>query len=748
MKKTFKRLSVMIFIIFVNFLIINVFADNKPEVKEYVQTDNYSAVLYSDNKLYVWGTFGYGDTGVKNLIIENVTDIEENYDDTLMFVDTEKNLKVLYTNNTYNDETQEDEYNIVITDPIKTNVKELDDSHILTSDSKLYYYYYDRYDKGYVEKLVMNNVKEWDYNSSNDAYLLLDNDNKLYAYGTNIFGKKVNNGDDITLSPLLIGEDVREFSCTPYRNSNTDGNSYGNFYLTNGNELYVMSNELPYPKLLKNDVDKFLYNGYYIKDGKTYKINYRIENDNPQIYEEELLLNEELIMQANYYYDNTWYLTKEGNLYNYKLDKKYTNIKQIYKFQSDIIYVLNNDNELTNIKRQSIYDYDTSDYEDIYIENKVLENVKELIDEYTYVMEDETIYVKGNANYYDIADFNGNTSNKYKNFVVIKNLPNVSENISLAHISLDYNGKIDFVAGDTYDFYANLYPYNATNKDVVWESSNESVATVDEKGTITVIKEGKTKIKVKSTSSNLYDEVEIVVYPKNTGIEILGEDVITLNKYDEKLLKVKVTPDGVLNQKIKWTSDAGKDEDNNDIIKFYGKYQQYDQCYDGICPAEYDEVLFIAYKSGTYTITATTEDGLYSDSVTVKVEQGITSLGLNTSSNNVLGQTLYIYMAESPYMDLDVKVYPEDATDRELEYLSSDESIATVDESGRVTAKKSGKVAITYKAKNYDVERTINVLIFDKSVSTKLGDVDGDGIVDILDLVKLRRHVAGVEALQ
>ena len=72
----------------------------------------------------------------------------------------------------------------------------------------------------------------------------------------------------------------------------------------------------------------------------------------------------------------------------------------------------------------------------------------------------------------------------------------------------------------------------------------------------------------------------------------------------------------------------------------------------------------------------------------------------------------------------------------------------TTDESGRVTAKKSGKVAITYKAKNYDVERTINVLIFDKSVSTKLGDVDGDGIVDILDLVKLRRHVAGVEALQ
>ena len=38
-----------------------------------------------------------------------------------------------------------------------------------------------------------------------------------------------------------------------------------------------------------------------------------------------------------------------------------------------------------------------------------------------------------------------------------------------------------------------------------------------------------------------------------------------------------------------------------------------------------------------------------------------------------------------------------------------------------------------------------NILIFDKTISTKLGDFDGDDIVDILDVVKLRKHLAGVE---
>ena len=111
---------------------------------------------------------------------------------------------------------------------------------------------------------------------------------------------------------------------------------YGNFYLTNDNELYIMSNELPYPKLLKKNVSKFLYDKYYVSEGKTYQIDYYIENDLFNIRKDELILNEELIYVANdRFYGYYWYLTKDGNLYSKELNKSYNNIKQIYNDSSN-----------------------------------------------------------------------------------------------------------------------------------------------------------------------------------------------------------------------------------------------------------------------------------------------------------------------------------------------------------------------------------------------------------------------------
>lgn len=754
MKKIFKRLSVIIPTIIVSFFIINVFAGNKLEIKEYIKDSYYTAVLYSDNKLYFWGYLDYGEGQQQNIIVENVKDIIKIGYNELGIIDNENNFKMIYFDSIYNNETDSEEAVIEVTDTLRENAKEVDSTHLLTNDNKLYKYVFNRYasneENTYKEELVMNGVKEWSYNGSNGSYLLLDNSNKLYAYGRNIFGKKINDGEDITLSPILIAENIKEFSCDVYGYNNIEKNVYGNFYLTNDNELYIMSNELPYPKLLKKNVSKFLYDKYYVSEGKTYQIDYYIENDLFNIRKDELILNEELIYVANdRFYGYYWYLTKDGNLYSKELNKSYNNIKQIYNDSSNDynIYMLTKTNELIYLKISREFNYNTHNYEYVAYQNTMLNKVKKIIDTNTFIMEDEIIYIKGQGNY-DIADFNGTESINYKNFAVIKGLPNVPENINLSQINLNYNGKTDFVVGDTYDFYAELYPYNATNKELIWESSDENVATVTEKGTLTFISAGKTVIKVKSKSLNISDEIEITIHPKNSGIEILGGEEIKINKNKPALLKVKITPEGVLDQKIKWTSNAGKNEYNEDIIEFSGIYEEYYRCYEDVCPNSYDEVLIEANKSGTYIVTATTEDGLYSDTVTVNVEQGITSLSLNPDRNNMLGSTLYIYMSESNYMDLNVKIYPEDATDREVEYTSSDESIATVDNKGRITAKKSGKVAITYKAKNYDVKNTINVLIFDKSVSTKIGDVDGDGIVDILDLVKLRRHVAGVEAIQ
>jgi len=749
MKKIFKILSVFIIVI-CGFFVIKVLADNKPEVKEYIQTGYYSAVLYSDDKLYMWGTSSSSELQFVNTTVEGVTDIFRLDEGNLGIIDNENNLKVMYVDYYYINEEEGYKTEIITTDTLKSNIKKIDYNHLLTEDNKLYYYYFHSWgDENYNETLIMNDVKDWSYNSDNGSYLLLDNDDKLYAYGRNIFGKKINDGEDITLSPIPIAENVKEFSCNVYGDRYS---LYGNFYLTKDNKLYIMSNQLPYPKLLKENVDKFLYDNFYISDGGTYKIDYRIEDDSINIRTDEFMFDEELLETTNSYYsyyDEKFFLTENGNLYDYEYNKISSDVKQIYsnRYSSNMTYVVKNNGDLLMLNYVEYYNLDSHRYVSKIVESNLLTDVKEVYDESTFIMEDEIIYVKGSG-VYDIANFNGGLNVNYKNFVVIEGLPNVNENIVLSHINLNYNNKIEYVSGDTTDFYVELYPYNATDKDVIWSSSDESVAKVSQDGTLSFLNAGKATIKVESKSLDISDEVEIIVHPKNSGIEILGDKEITMDKSEEKLLKVKITPEGVLPQKIKWTSDAGEDKYGDDIIRFYGINEEYNYCYDDICPKSYDEIGFSVSQSGTYTITATTEDGLYSDSIKVNVVQGITSFGINPDYNNYLGGTLYIYMKESVYMDLNVKIYPEDATDKEIEYSSSDESIATVDSTGRVTAKKAGKVTITFKAKNYDVERSINVLIFDKTVDTKLGDVDGDGIVDILDVVKLRRHVAGVEALQ
>ena len=81
-------------------------------------------------------------------------------------------------------------------------------------------------------------------------------------------------------------------------------------------------------------------------------------------------------------------------------------------------------------------------------------------------------------------------------------------------ISLD-RSSISLDSADNYQLSAYIYPSTASNKNVVWESSDPSVATVDDNGMVTALKKGTTKITVKSTDgSNVSDSCTVTV--KNT----------------------------------------------------------------------------------------------------------------------------------------------------------------------------------------------------------------------------------------
>ncbi len=83
---------------------------------------------------------------------------------------------------------------------------------------------------------------------------------------------------------------------------------------------------------------------------------------------------------------------------------------------------------------------------------------------------------------------------------------------SYADDTLDYeddNSAMDFVneisVGDTYHLTVSDIPTGYTEDDLVWTSSDESIATVDELGNITGVAEGSVSIEVESSDGQYYD---------------------------------------------------------------------------------------------------------------------------------------------------------------------------------------------------------------------------------------------------
>lgn len=88
-------------------------------------------------------------------------------------------------------------------------------------------------------------------------------------------------------------------------------------------------------------------------------------------------------------------------------------------------------------------------------------------------------------------------------------------------ISLNFQ-RLSAEVGSTYQLIATVLPEDATNKDVVWSSSDEKVATVDKNGLVSVISKGICTITAATVDgSNLKAECEIQIY---SGIEGISHD--------------------------------------------------------------------------------------------------------------------------------------------------------------------------------------------------------------------------------
>ncbi len=228
------------------------------------------------------------------------------------------------------------------------------------------------------------------------------------------------------------------------------------------------------------------------------------------------------------------------------------------------------------------------------------------------------------------------------------------------------SGAEEMRSGGTVQLSVELFPTDATNKDLVWTSSDETIVTVDSKGKVTA-KTVTEPISVEITAATENGEIEssphdILVCPPVQSVEIqIGGAICEKETLDlayekpELALSAAVFPEDAI-QRVTWSSSDKK-----------------------VATVD-EEGIVTAHAAGTATITATAADGSKkSASMKLTVLYSVTDIMLTAPSDVVAG---------GKSMQIAAEVLPEGAANKKLTWTTSDKTVATVSSSGKVTAKK------------------------------------------------------------
>ena len=119
-------------------------------------------------------------------------------------------------------------------------------------------------------------------------------------------------------------------------------------------------------------------------------------------------------------------------------------------------------------------------------------------------------------------------------------------------------------AGGLVDLKAKVIPAGATNKDVTWTSSNETVAKVDANGRVTVLAEGETTITVTTVDGGLEDKCKLTVDPIPSGA-VFSADAFNSSTDEEPLL---ILQQDLSNSTVYIRKSSGTIDFNGHTVKY------------------------------------------------------------------------------------------------------------------------------------------------------------------------------------
>ena len=278
--------------------------------------------------------------------------------------------------------------------------------------------------------------------------------------------------------------------------------------------------------------------------------------------------------------------------------------------------------------------------------------------------------------------------------ITVADVAVLAKSISLDRTTIDVDKDISTTLTAT------ILPENTTNKNVVWSSSKPTIAKV-ENGLVTGLAKGQTVITAKtSDGSNLTASCTVNVLIPVTGIS-LNKNSINLNPNGTTQLVATVLPANASNTNIIWETS------NPSVITV-------------------NKGLVTAKTIGSATITARTEDGNYTAVCVINVTNAVVNVqSISLNKNN-------LEVITSEVQRLVATITPSNATNQNINWSTNNDKVATVTNTGEVTALSAGTATITATSVDGSHTASCTVKVYNSAIlKVELGNLSlDDGTLD------------------